>query len=92
MLIAISAVAVIIAVVVFLRNPPARVRQVRIGDSPRRVHELLGPPQTIFASDAELRQSDLVPMSFVFEDIRNTMSDVPASRLPVVIAAPSGFQ
>ena len=48
------------------------------------MHQLLGQPETTFESDAELRQSDLVPMSFVFTDTTNTTSDVPVSQLPMV--------
>ena len=77
-------VAVLIACILYLQRPIRNARKIRPGDSPQRAHRLLGQPETTFKSDAELRQSDLVPMSFVFTDTTNTMSDVPVSQLPMV--------
>ena len=41
-------------------------------------------PQFVFNSDAELRGSILRPMSFVFSDTRDTVFDLPISKLPAV--------
>ncbi|MFT7631886.1 MAG: hypothetical protein ACI87E_002926, partial [Mariniblastus sp.] len=84
LLIATVVVAVLISTILYVRKPIRDARKIRLGDSAQRVHQLLGPPGTAFESDAELRQSDLVPMSFVFTDTTNTMSDVLASQLPMV--------
>ena len=84
LLIATVVVAVLISCILYLQRPIRNARKIRPGDSPQRVHRLLGQPETTFKSDAELRQSDLVPMSFVFTDTTNTMSDVPVSQLPMV--------
>ena len=76
--------AVLISCFLYVLRPIRNARKIRLGDSAQRVHQLLGQPETTFESDAELRQSDLVPMSFVFTDTTNTTSDVPVSQLPMV--------
>ena len=84
LLIATVVVAAMIASVRYLRKPIRDAKKIQTGDSAQRVHELMGSPEIVFETDAELRQSDLAPMSFVFSDTDNTMSDVPVSQLPVV--------
>ena len=84
LLIATVVVAVLLSTILYVQKPIRDAQKIRLGDSAQRVHQLLGPPENAFESDAELRQSDLVPMSFVFTDTTNTMSDVPVSQLPMV--------
>ena len=84
LLIATTVVAAMIWSISYLRKPIRDARKIKPGDSTQRVHELMGSPGIVFETDAELRQSDLAPMSFVFTDTGNTMSDVTVSQLPVV--------
>ena len=84
LLIATVVVAATIAIVLYLRKPIRDAKKIQTGDSAQQVHELMGSPETVFNTDAELRQSVLAPMSFVFTDTGNTMSDVPVSKLPIV--------
>ena len=84
LLLATVVVAALLTAFLYLRKPIRDAKKIKPGDSAQRVHQLLGSPKTVFETDAELRQSELSPMSFVFKDTGNTMSDVPVSRLPVV--------
>ncbi|MDC0294383.1 hypothetical protein OAU26_08930 [Mariniblastus sp.] len=84
LLIATVVIAVLISWFLYVQRPIRNARKIRPGDSVQRVYQLLGQPESTFESDAELRQSDLVPMSFVFTDTTNTTSDVAVSQLPMV--------
>ena len=84
LLIATAVCSVLVGGIVYLRKPISDARQIQTGDSPDRVRELLGDPTTVFNSDAELRGSILRPMSFVFSDTRDTVFDLPVSKLPPV--------
>ena len=82
----------VFAAVHYLRSPIRDAMQIQQGDTVDRVHQLLGAPTTVFETDADLRRSELGPMSFVFTDTGNTMSDVPVTKLPVVNGRAEWFE
>ena len=84
LLIATTVCAVFVAGLAYFRKPISDARQIQTNDTADRVHELLGTPTIVFNSDAELRGSILRPMSFVFSDTRDTVFDLPISKLPAV--------
>ncbi len=84
LLITMAIVAVLFAIVHYLRKPIRDAKQIRPGDTVSRVHEILGTPTAVFASDVELRRSYLAPMSFVFTDLERSSPHVPVAGLPVV--------
>jgi hypothetical protein len=75
-----------------LRKPIRDAKKIQQGDGVDRVHRLLGSPTTVFETDAELRRSELEPMSFVFTDTGNNLSDVPVAELPVVTGRAEWFE
>ena len=90
--IATALVAGLFATVHYLRKPIRDAKHIQQGDTVDRVHQLLGSPTTVFETDAALRRSEFGPMSFVFTDTGNTMSDVPVTKLPVVTDRAEWFE
>jgi hypothetical protein len=69
MLVVLMASFAIVAAVVYVVQAPIRnASRIKVGDDAARVHRLLGPPEAIFETTAELKESYLGPMSFVFSD------------------------
>ncbi len=90
--VAIAVIGGLVGTVYSLRKPIRDAKQIQQGDTTGRVHQVLGTPTTVFATDAELRRSKLGPMSFAFTDTGDSMSDVPVTELPVVTGRAEWFE
>jgi hypothetical protein len=74
-----------------LRAPIRNAAKIEPGDTAERVHELLGEPNAVFHSTAELRASYLGPMSYVFTD-RAGHTGIPVEQLPPVATRAEWFE
>jgi hypothetical protein len=91
-IIAFIAIFAVGATVVYVIRAPIRyAARIKVGDSPARVHELLGEPDEVFETTTELQESDLEPMSYVFTN-RAGRGDIPVDELPPIVTRAEWFE
>lgn len=92
LLIATAIIACLMAGLVYLRKPISDAKRIRVGYSLEQVHEVLGAPTTVFKTNSALRASKLNPRLYTFSAARDSIGDLPASRLPAFKCHAEWFQ
>jgi hypothetical protein len=87
----ITAFALVATPLYILRAPIRSAAKIELGDNAAAVHGLLGEPDAVFETTAELQASSLVPMSYVFAE-RNSWREVALHELPPVVTRAEWFE
>jgi hypothetical protein len=83
--------ASVAAAVYVLRAPLRNAAKIQRGDAAARVHGLMGEPDAVFLTTAELQSSILGPGSYVFAD-RSGRSGIRLDELPPVVTRAEWFE